>query len=316
MNWDEFCSSAEDMGFKKCFCVSTAPFSIWANNGNNYRWSSLKSDVLSSYPWAKNILILLYPYQPYEISRLDEVTIDAYYPASQRSYYAVRELTRLLRSRGYQVSDAQDIPAKAALFRTGQAMYGRNGLTSVKGYGTRFVLHTLITDTQFAVLDHERKEYLDDMCLHCGRCMQACPVKAIDGNGRIDPDICIRGYSYSSTLSEDQRRNVTNSLFGCDICQRVCPRNNNTKETAMPSEVKAVLDLHRLLEGKTEGLADLIGKNYAVRNRIIARSILIAAACKRYDTLPLLSVLKNSSSPLVREYAVWAEGELNESIDP
>lgn len=314
MDWKTLYKHAVDSGFSDCFCVSTASFDEWNSFPKDTRWASLEPDITRIYPWAKRIIVLIRSYRPYKRTDSCTVTIDAYYPASQSAYTDAGNVAGFLRDNGIKAEHTQNIPCKPALMRTGRARYGTNGITSIDGFGTYYIIQTIATEAEFPLTDDDQApNAISDMCAGCDKCIKACPTGAISREGRIDPDRCLRGYSYSEILPTEKRLNISGSLFGCGICQSVCPRNNGAETAVIPPEVSDVLDIKKLLAGDTGRLPVIIGKNYTVKNRIIARTILIAVKMHRTDLIPDIEKLTCHASPLIREYALWALEMLNEN---
>lgn len=309
MNWQEFAKQAHEAGFAKVFSVSAAPFLRWEQETKRTpdpRWSALQANPAFVMPGARCIVVLVWAYRPYSGFPEGEPTIDAYYPASQTAHLAAAALAELLRQSGYQADAAAPIPAKRALLRTGMARYGRNGLLSLEKHGTKICLQLILTDAPFPQTDDMPQEEIDPRCANCGLCVNTCPVGAILPGARIDPAKCLRAQSYSEPIPEQYRALIGRSVLGCDICQRVCPRNAAVETAQPPTELVEALRLEKLLAGDTKALARLIGSNYARPVRMQARAALIVANLGRKDLLPRLEELCCSKFDHVREHAKWA----------
>ena len=146
-------------------------------------------------------------------------------------------------------------------------------------------------------------------CAECRRCMQACPGGAITENGFVK-EKCIRFYMMGGKPMPEHLRGYVGTgsygVIGCDICQRVCP--GNMKAEALRS-AETEFSIEELLVCSQETLARfgaLYGRNYAIRNRVIAQAILAAANSGDMKYLPMIEALKSSSSPLLQEYVAWA----------
>jgi epoxyqueuosine reductase len=152
--------------------------------------------------------------------------------------------------------DSLPLGEKTFAARAGLGFIGRNGLLilspNINGNQARGSFHFLgaiITD-----LELEADIPNTGNCGNCRRCIDACPTKAIKEDGFIDTSRCI---SYHTT----QNKNIIppeiadamgNIIFGCDICQTVCPYNVNLVETLdprlQPSSFVQVPDIRELLE--------------------------------------------------------------------
>jgi len=309
MNWAEVEKKALEAGFARAYAVSPERFARWEKETlrtPDPRWENLKADPRESMPDARCIAVLVWAYQPFGRFPEGEPMIDAYYLASQTAHQAASALAELLRGWGFRADAAAPIPAKRALLRTGEARYGRNGLLSVDGLGTKICLQLILTDAEFETADCMPEEEIDARCGECGLCKKACPVGAILPGARIDTAKCLRAQSYSEPVPEELRALIGRSVLGCDICQRACPRNAQIGSIEPPEEILEAIRLEKLLAGDTKALAALIGSNYARPVRMQARAAILTANLGRKDLLPQLEELCESKFEHVREHAKWA----------
>lgn len=314
MNWQEFTLAAKEKGFSGVWCVSGERFAKWeaiVRGEPDSRWDGLSAAPQELMSGA-HVVVLLRAYTPFSPFPEGSPSLDAYYPASQSAYRASQELAAMLQNAGFHADGAPSLPAKRCLLRTGLARYGRNGLLSVEGYGTRFNLQLVLTDATFPDMNSEPEMELSARCEHCSACKNACPAGAIRPGGRIDTALCLRAQSYSEPIPPEMRAKMGRSILGCDICQRACPRNVDVGEIAPPPELIDALRLERLLAGDVKPLAAFIGTNYARPVRMQARAALIAANLGRKDLLPQLEKLCESRFEHVREHAKWAVERLHE----
>ncbi|MGL5440575.1 MAG: epoxyqueuosine reductase [Filifactoraceae bacterium] len=108
---------------------------------------------------------------------------------------------------------------------SGLCMIGKNGMLIHEEYGSYGNIMLLFTDLK-------SKEYKTEIkgCLNCGKCMKACPVNSIKEDGINDSSICISYLTQKKvTLSNEEINSIKlgGYIFGCDICQDVCPLNTN-----------------------------------------------------------------------------------------
>jgi epoxyqueuosine reductase len=135
--------------------------------------------------------------------------------------------------------DSSPFSEKTFAVRAGIGFVGRNGLVIIPKYrsndlimkGSFYFLGVIITD-----LDLEPDLPVEGTCGKCRRCIDACPTDAILEGKDIDVSKCI---SYHTTQSrgdipEHISAEMDNMIFGCDICQTVCPYNSNAVETTEP----------------------------------------------------------------------------------
>lgn len=162
-------------------------------------------------------------------------------------------------------------------------------------------------------------------CGHCRRCLDACPTGALREPFRLDANLCISTWTieWQGQTPPSGRAQQGGLLFGCDICQSVCPWNQRAVRgagIAAPHDAYAPLAAWRDLD-----LADLLDpdpRRFAARFRRsplwrshpegLRRNVLVAAAgARRRDLLPRVrEVAQADPDPLVREVAAWAAAVL------
>jgi epoxyqueuosine reductase len=118
--------------------------------------------------------------------------------------------------------DSAPIMEKAWAARCGLGWYGKNGVLISPGEGSFFFLGEIITDL---ALDYDHP--VPDQCGRCRLCLEACPTGAIYQPHRIDPRRCLSYLTieYSGPLPAETTAGRNRWIFGCDICQDVCPFN-------------------------------------------------------------------------------------------
>lgn len=126
--------------------------------------------------------------------------------------------------RGRALTDSAPILEKPLAVKAGIGWMGKHGNVILPGRGSWFFLGELLLDI---ALDYDT-QLVSDLCGKCRRCIEACPTDAIVADGVVDANRCIsywtieyKGERFPDTLSE----NLNGWIFGCDICQDVCPWN-------------------------------------------------------------------------------------------
>jgi epoxyqueuosine reductase len=161
-----------------------------------------------------------------------------------------------------------------------------------------------------------------DRCGTCTRCVDACPTAAIQVGGlrtELDATRCISYYTieHRGHIPEDWRIPLGQWVFGCDICQDVCPWNRRAPETADPLFASAIKD------SSLEELALLSQEEFRARFRAtpvwrtkysgFLRNVAVAmgnSGENRYR--PVLERLASSEDPVVVSHAEWALSRLKE----
>lgn len=122
--------------------------------------------------------------------------------------------------------DSAPVMDKAWVQRSGLGWMGKNGNMLNKDLGSWFLIGEMIIDIPF-VYDGP----VTDHCGSCTRCLDACPTNAIYEPYKIDSDRCISYLTIElkDKIPKDQQKDLGDWIFGCDICQDVCPWNRNAK---------------------------------------------------------------------------------------
>jgi len=116
--------------------------------------------------------------------------------------------------------------------RAGIGWIGKNGCLIIPHQGSWFFLAEIIVDRNF---ETDAVEPLN-RCGNCSRCIDACPTHALAGDGSMDPRKCISYLTieHKSQLPEDYRGKWSDWIYGCDICQEVCPWNHKPAPSTIP----------------------------------------------------------------------------------
>ncbi|WAM24967.1 tRNA epoxyqueuosine(34) reductase QueG [Myxococcus sp. NMCA1] len=208
--------------------------------------------------------------------------------------------------------DSGPLMEKVWAARAGLGYVGKNGCFITEPYGSWVLLATLVVDAE---VDDYGNGPAADRCGACRRCLMSCPTGALVGNGRVDARACL---SYQTIENREQqvpeafRFKFDNLIFGCDICQQVCPLNRRPVFAEHPRFApRAVAELGvRELAGLTvEQYEHLIPGTALARARydgLRRNAVYALGVAKQADAKPLLEKLSGDSSELVRTAAQWA----------
>lgn len=267
---------------------------------------------------ARAIVVAVHPYLPYVEEFPEGVgRYSAHYVEYPRARKAVEELAGIINQWGYRAVVEPPLPAKAAAYRAGVGTFGKNGLIYVEGFGSWVTLHLILTD---APLPCDSQSQDLSVCGECKRCIDACPTRAIAEDGVVLPSRCLRTYMLTSEfVPVDIREKLGTRLVGCDVCQKVCPRNLKvTRLARLPKEehlqpfgiytlLKAVLENNR---EAIETVASLIGSNYARPQRLLSSAIIAAGNLGQPKFVLLLVKTLKHPHPPIRAYSAWALGKI------
>jgi epoxyqueuosine reductase len=214
------------------------------------------------------------------------------------------------------VDDNDHVDREAAV-RAGIAFYGKNTMAITRRHGSWVVLGVLVTD-----VDIEPTPPLELDCGSCRLCIDACPTGALDEPGVLDARKCLSYWTQApSAIPEEHRSELRDSVYGCDICQDVCPWNRGVEKRKgeppmLPTgEARPTVSLRHWLDGGDHELISEFERLYVPRNdaRWLRRNALIAAG--NVGTKGLRRSLERharSDDPMLRETAVWALGRLSD----
>lgn len=193
----------------------------------------------------------------------------------------------------------------------GIGWFGKNTLLLEKRLGSWFFLGALLLDRELAYdVPHQT-----DHCGSCTRCLDACPTEAFDGPYRLDPRRCISYLTieHSTPIPESLREGMGDWVFGCDVCQDVCPWNHkatvSADESFAPAEGSNPVDLRTILRLDEEefrrrfrGTALYRSK----RRRLVRNAAIVAGVQRRRELLADLRLLADDPDCGVRDAACWA----------
>src|SRR5689334_12087965 len=122
--------------------------------------------------------------------------------------------------------DANQHVDREAAARSGVGFYGKNTLLITRRHGSWVVLGTLVTTAEV-----EATPPLDADCGSCRLCIDACPTGALDEPGTLDATRCLSYWTQSpASIPEPVRVALQDRVYGCDICQDVCPWNRGVEK--------------------------------------------------------------------------------------
>lgn len=213
----------------------------WLKQGKNGEMSylenhfDLRTDPRKLVPGAKSVIVLTMNYYPKHNQQKDAPKLSKY--AYGRDYhkvikkrlkqflYALNEQFGDVNGRGFV--DSAPVMEKAWAQRAGVGWMGKHTNILSKRLGSFFFLAVLIVDIPLAY-----DEPVTDHCGSCTACLDACPTKAIEAPYRLDASKCISYFTIElkdAEIPHAYKGQFENWMFGCDICQDVCPWNRFSK---------------------------------------------------------------------------------------
>lgn len=190
-------------------------------------------------PGSKSVISLLYNYYPSRIQRSDSYKISKY--AYGTDYHFVikdklRELMAFIHDsigevHGRVFVDSAPVLDKAWAAKSGLGWVGKHTLLLRKQEGSFFFVCEMILD-----LELEYDTPVTDHCGSCTACIDACPTGAIVEERVVDGSKCISYFTIElrDEIPLSEKGKFEDWIFGCDICQDVCPWNRFSKSHSQP----------------------------------------------------------------------------------
>jgi epoxyqueuosine reductase len=211
--------------------------------------------------------------------------------------------------------DANQHVDREGAARAGIGFYGKNTMLITRRHGSWVVLGTLVTDVEI-----ETSPPLSLDCGECRLCVDACPTGALDEPGTLDAGRCLSYWTQASEpIPEEYREALGSMVYGCDICQEVCPWNRGVekrreREVLRPG-AEPTVSLVDWLEADGNELVRRYERLYVPRKdpRYLRRNALVALGnTGRPDDAPLAERYARGDDELLREHAEWALRQLAE----
>ncbi len=190
--------------------------------------------------WARSVIMLIYNYYPAGDGLSSGQNKISKYAYGKDYHDVIREkLQKIVDDIEDQIGgimarvfvDSAPFMEKAWAKKCGLGWIGKNACLINKEKGSFFFIGTIITDLELSYNDTEPKDH----CGSCTRCIDACPNNAIISPGIIDARKCISYLSIEHKGELTENDQLHGWIFGCDICQDVCPWNRFSKPHSEPA---------------------------------------------------------------------------------
>ncbi|MGM0125275.1 epoxyqueuosine reductase [Enterococcus sp. AZ194] len=209
--------------------------------------------------------------------------------------------------------DTGELVDVAVAQRAGLGFIGRNGLLITEEYGSFVYLGEIVTNIRL-----EPDEPVPFGCGECTRCITACPTSALLGDGRMNAQRCLSYQTQTKgMMPEEYRKKMHNVIYGCDICQLVCPYNKG-KDFHFHEEMEPEIEV---VYPKLKPMLSLSNKDFKEKfghlagswrgKKPLQRNAIIALANLGDRTaLPEIWQAAHDVRPVIRGTAAWAIGKL------
>lgn len=246
--------TASDLGFDYCGIAKAERLNedakrleSWLNNGFNgtmdymNHYFDLRIDPSKLVPGSKSVITLLINYFPSESQNPDTPKVSKY--AYGKDYHELiraklKTFLQILQQNigeihGRGFTDSAPVLERSWAVKSGLGWVGKNGNLITKNSGSFFFIATLITDLELQPDD----PFARDFCGTCTKCIDNCPTDAILPGKVIEGSKCISYFTIElkdELIPEKMKGKFEHNLFGCDVCQDVCPWNRFSKPANEP----------------------------------------------------------------------------------
>ncbi len=210
----------------------------WINKGYHAEMSYMKNNIETRcnpalyLPGAKSIIVVILNYYQGNIQTKSKYKVAQFAHMQDYHYIIKKRLEQLLsyiiqiepNAKGKISVDAQPVAERYWAVKAGLGFIGQNTMFIHPKLGSFNLIGTIITDIE---LDYDKSN--TETCLSCGKCINSCPNHAIIKPYLLDSRYCISYQTIESRSKLETKNNfkTDNYIFGCDICNLVCPHNNN-----------------------------------------------------------------------------------------
>ncbi len=243
-------SAAKTLGFNYCGIAKAVKLEedakrleSWLHKGFQGKMAymenhfDLRIDPCKLVPGAKSVITLLLNYFPFQKQHDIDAPIVSKYAYGKDYHEVIKDKLKIflqmikdnigdVHGRGF--ADSAPVLEKSWAQKSGLGWIAKNGNLITKQQGSFFFIATLIVDLELTYDD----PFVKDYCGSCTRCIDSCPTDAILEDKVIDGSKCISYFTIElkdALIPDTMKGKFQNRIFGCDVCQDVCPWNRFSK---------------------------------------------------------------------------------------
>lgn len=304
------------------------------SDSGKYKRSALEEAL----PWAESVIVAAMNYNPAAPKSIEPASRTqgwvSRYALSPRDYHdtvlgALRKVEAALidwqRAAGQEITTRAYVDTGPVLERVyakyaGIGWIGKNTCIINQELGSWIFLGVIVTSIHYSeFVPDQTLNIAPDRCGSCTRCIEACPTDALIGPHQLDASRCIAYFTIEKrgAIPESEREKIGRHVFGCDICQDVCPWNRKAPITTQADfEADSSLVNPRLSD-----LSRMSPQEFRQRFRGspisrakysgFVRNLAVAMGNSGLpDYIPELERMARSEDPVIAEHAVWALARL------
>ncbi|MED5579944.1 MAG: tRNA epoxyqueuosine(34) reductase QueG [Nitrospinota bacterium] len=289
--------------------------------------SDLRSNLKKLWPDTKSALVVGMQYKSNEKKANDlsktKGKIAEYARGGDYHKFIKKRLLRVLKDlkkidqtiEGRSFVDTAPILERDLAVKAGLGWKGKNSLLLNRDLGSYFFLGVLLLNKEIT----NPNIFEENHCGTCNECMEECPTKAIVAPEIIDARRCISYLTIElrGPIPRDLRSMMGNHIFGCDICQTVCPWNEKAPETQqnrfLPRSVTENTNLEELVQLDEKSFREKFQGTAILRAQYdgFLRNVLIAIGnSHKKEYLDILTKTLRHHRPIIRGHSAWAIAEI------
>jgi len=198
---------------------------------------AIREDPCSIFETGKSIISLAFPYNTSPPEGWENRNPISNY-AWGEDYHVVlkKKLRRVMIAlsdldagfQGQYFVDTAPLPEKVIAVKAGLGWIGKNSMLINPDFGSYLFLSEIVCNLELPSFVEQQ----ENLCGDCNLCIENCPTKSIKPNSQIDARTCISYLTIEKRgdFSTEEAKSIAYQLFGCDICQQVCPWNKKVME--------------------------------------------------------------------------------------
>ena len=208
--------------------------------------------------------------------------------------------------------DSTPLAERSFAAAAGLGWIGKNGCLIDRELGSWLLLAEIVTD-----LDLPPDDPVAELCGSCVRCLESCPTHAFVGPGLLDAARCLAYWTIESRgpLPDEVKAAVGDRVFGCDVCQEVCPWNGGVTEALDSPKVPTRAEWMAMGKGEWRRRFGATALNRAGRRGLQRNAAASAGAVGDSALLPALGAVAQIGDRGLSDAARWASGRLTAEIE-
>lgn len=308
--------------------ISMDIYDQWIDSGHHGsmdyldRHREIKRNPQMRFPMAKSAIVFAVPYAPThpfaQESALSSLKVARY--ARGKDYHLqipslleplIKDLKNSFSQFEFSLhTDSSPILERDLAARAGLGWFGKNSCLIDRGSdGSFFLIAEILTSLDLAPTSNK----VFDHCGTCTRCLDACPTAAILPNRTLNATQCISYWTIESANAppKELQKKFQGWLFGCDICQEVCPWNRKLLVESLSPEINdrqlLINQLKWILQSSNKELQRSFAQTPLARaagNKLKRNSLIVIGNLQITELLEIVHIYTEHAHPMLREVAL------------